>query len=282
MPWQPGDFYFGRNLDLEYSFGEQVAVTPRQYPIVFRKAGECRRHYAMIGMATVVDGYPLYAEAANEKGLCIAGLNFPGNAFYSAQLSEDKANVSPFELPLWVLGKCACVEEARALLEQTHIMNIPFSEQMPLAPLHWHIADRESSIVVECMQGGMRVYDNPVGVLTNNPPFDFQLTNLRQYMGVRSGEPENSFASGLKLTPFGRGFGTLGLPGDFSPASRFVKAALPAAQFRLRCRGKQQRVAVFPPAGRGGHAARRGTGGRTLGHHHLFLLHQRQQRHLLL
>ena len=72
-----GDFYFGRNLDLEYSFGEQVAVTPRQYPIVFRKAGECRRHYAMIGMATVVDGYPLYAEAANEKGLCIAGLNFP-------------------------------------------------------------------------------------------------------------------------------------------------------------------------------------------------------------
>ena len=180
-----GDFYFGRNLDLEYSFGEQVAVTPRQYPIVFRKAGECRRHYAMIGMATVVDGYPLYAEAANEKGLCIAGLNFPGNAFYSAQLSEDKANVSPFELPLWVLGKCACVEEARALLEQTHIMSIPFSEQMPLAPLHWHIADRESSIVVECMQGGMRVYDNPVGVLTNNPPFDFQLTNLRQYMGVR-------------------------------------------------------------------------------------------------
>lgn len=220
-----GDFYFGRNLDLEYSFGEQVAVTPRQYPIVFRKAGECRRHYAMIGMATVVDGYPLYAEAANEKGLCIAGLNFPGNAYYSAQLSENKANVSPFELPLWVLGKCACVEEARALLEQTHIMNIPFSEQMPLAPLHWHIADRESSIVVECMQGGMRVYDNPVGVLTNNPPFDFQLTNLRQYMGVRSGEPENSFASGLKLTPFGRGFGTLGLPGDFSPASRFVKAA---------------------------------------------------------
>ena len=100
-------------------------------------------------------------------------------------------------------------------------MSIPFSEQMPLAPLHWHIADRESSIVVECMQGGMRVYDNPVGVLTNNPPFDFQLTNLRQYMGVRSGEPENSFASGLKLTPFGRGFGTLGLPGDFSPASRF-------------------------------------------------------------
>lgn len=220
-----GDFYFGRNLDLEYSFGEQVAVTPRQYPIVFRKAGECRRHHAMIGMATVVDGYPLYAEAANEKGLCIAGLNFPENAFYPAQLCEDKANVSPFELPLWVLGQCASVEEARALLNRTHIVDIPFSDRMPLAPLHWHIADRERSIVVECMQSGMRIYDNPVGVLTNNPPFDFQLTNLRQYMGIRSGEPDNSFGAGLALAPFGRGFGTLGLPGDFSPASRFVKAA---------------------------------------------------------
>lgn len=224
-----GDFYFGRNLDLEYTFGEQVAVTPRQYPFVFRKAGECGRHHAMIGMATVVDGYPLYAEAANEKGLCIAGLNFPDNAFYPAQLCEDKVNVSPFELPLWVLGQCAGVEEARALLERTHIVAIPFSDRMPLAPLHWHIADRERSIVVECMRDGMRIYDNPVGVLTNNPPFDFQMTNLRQYMALRSGEPENSLAAGLELAPFGRGFGAIGLPGDFSPVSRFVKAAF------LRC-----------------------------------------------
>lgn len=179
----------------------------------------------MIGMATVVEGYPLYAEAANEKGLCIAGLNFPENAYYPPQEAADKANISPFELPLWVLGQCASVEEARALLNRTHIVGIPFSERMPLAPLHWHIADRESSIVVECMQSGMRVYDNPAGVLTNNPPFDFQLTNLRQYMGLRSGEPDNSFGAGLALAPFGRGFGTLGLPGDFSPASRFVKAA---------------------------------------------------------
>lgn len=220
-----GDFYFGRNLDLEYAFGEQVAITPRRYPIAFRMAGELARHHAMIGMATVADGYPLYAEAANEKGLCIAGLNFPQNAFYPAEKANDKANVSPFELPLWVLGQCESVAQARALLERTHLVAVNFSDAMPLAPLHWHIADRESSVVLECMRDGMHIHDNPVGVLTNNPPFDFQMNNLRQYMGLTSGEPENTLGPGLELTPFGRGFGAIGLPGDFSPASRFVKAA---------------------------------------------------------
>ena len=189
-----GDFYFGRNLDLEYSFGEQVAITPRQYPIVFRKAGECRRHYAMIGMATVVDGYPLYAEAANEKGLCIAGLNFPGNAFILRSSARTRP-MSPLSSPLWVLGKCACVE-ARALLEQTHIMSIPFSEQMPLAPLHWHRRPGKLHRSGMHARRHARVRQPRGPCSPTNPPFDFQLTNLRQYMGVRSGEPKTASLPG--------------------------------------------------------------------------------------
>ena len=73
------DFYFGRTMDLEYNFNECVVFTPRNYPVPFRKMGMMKRHYALLGMATVMDGFPLYAEAANEKGLCIAGLNFPDN-----------------------------------------------------------------------------------------------------------------------------------------------------------------------------------------------------------
>ena len=74
------DLYFGRNLDYEFSYGDEVTITPRNYPFTFRRAGEMRTHYAMIGMAYVAEEYPLYYDAVNEKGLCIAGLNFVGNA----------------------------------------------------------------------------------------------------------------------------------------------------------------------------------------------------------
>lgn len=219
------DFYFGRNLDLEYGFGERVVIAPRNFPFEFRKAGRMDSHYAMIGMAAVQENVPLYAEAVNEKGLCIAGLNFPGNAFYPEGETEEQANISPFELTAWLLGQCASVREARELLKRTRLIRINFSEAMPLTPLHWHIADRDESIVLEPMRDGMRVHENPVGVLTNNPPFDFQMTNLCQYLNLTSGYPKNRFSAEMNLEPFGVGMGALGLPGDFSPVSRFVKTA---------------------------------------------------------
>lgn len=225
LTFNSADFYFGRNLDLECEFGQRVVITPRRYPIVFRKAPDMQAHYALVGMATVIDDYPLYSEAANEKGLCIAGLNFPQNAYYPSEAADDKANISPFELPLWLLGQCASLKEARALLERTHLVRINFSEKLSLSPLHWHIADATGSIVLESTREGMKVYDNPVGVLTNNPPFGFHLTNLAQYMHLTALKAENRFHPGLELKAFGRGFGGLGLPGDASPASRFVRAA---------------------------------------------------------
>lgn len=221
------DFYFGRNLDLEYSFGQQVVLAPRGYAFHFRRAGDMLSHYAIIGMAAVQEGYPLFAEGANERGLCMAGLNFPGNAFYppAEEAEKDRRLVSAFELIPWLLGQCESVREARALLEKTQLVNIPFSADVPVATLHWHIADRAESIVLESTREGMRVYDNPVHVMTNNPPFDFHLNNLRQYMGVTSAYAENRFADSLPLTSFGNGLGGFGLPGDLSPASRFVRAA---------------------------------------------------------
>lgn len=219
------DFYFGRTMDFEYNFNECVVFTPRNYPFPFRKAGILDKHYAMIGMATVEEGYPLYAEAVNEKGLCIAGLNFPDNAYYPSSEDANSHNISPFELILWVLGKCATAAEAKTLLTSTHLISIPFNDRLPLAPLHWHIADNKCSLVLESTRGGMELYDNPVGVLTNNPAFGFQTTNLCQYMNLISGSPENCFSSIKSLTPFGQGLGCFGLPGDYSPASRFVKAA---------------------------------------------------------
>lgn len=219
-----GDFYFGRNLDLEYRFGEQVVITPRNYRIKFKENPEYTSHYGMIGMATVVENYPLYAEAANEKGLCMAGLNFPGNASYK-EVKKEAVNVAPYELIPWLLGRCSTVKEAREMLTDVNIINQPFTANLPCAPLHWMLADREECIVLEAVEEGVKIYENPWGVLTNNPPFPFYQSYLCNYMNLSSQPPINRFAEKLDLNPYGQGMGGIGLPGDASPASRFVKAA---------------------------------------------------------
>lgn len=218
------DHYFGRTLDYEYSYSETVTVTPRNFPFRFRKAGTLEKHYALIGMAFVNGNYPLYYDATNEKGLSMAGLNFPGNADYKP-FKEGKDNVAPFEFIPWILGQCASVDEALRRLEQLNLVNISFSEELPLSPLHWIISDREKSITVESVKDGLKIYENPVGILTNNPPFDMQMFNLNNYMNLSAEVPANRFSDKLDLTVYSRGMGAMGLPGDLSSASRFVKAA---------------------------------------------------------
>ena len=218
------DFYMGRTLDYEFSYGEQITITPRNYPFEFRHDGENKSHYAMIGMAHVAEDYPLYYDAVNEKGLGMAGLNFVGNAVYD-EVKEEVRNVAQFEFIPWILSQCASLSEARKLIDGMNLVGTPYSENFPAAKLHWIIADETGSITVESMEEGLKVYDNPVGVLTNNPPFDIQLFNLNNYMNLSEKQPENLFSEKLALEPYSRGMGALGLPGDLSSVSRFVRAA---------------------------------------------------------
>ncbi len=224
VTYKTKEHYFGRNLDLEYSYNETVTITPRNYVFYFRKMGKIENHYAMIGMAYVSGGYPLYYDATNEKGLSIAGLNFPENADYKPY-TEGKDNIAPFELIPWILGQCASVSEAERLLRRINILDESFSAELPTTPLHWIISDRERSLTLEAVKEGIKVYCNPVGVLTNNPTFDYHMSNLNNYMHLTSGEPKNTFSERLKLTRYSRGMGGIGLPGDASSASRFVRAA---------------------------------------------------------
>lgn len=218
------DHYFGRNLDLEYSYQETVAITPRHYPFHFRTAGTLAQHAAMIGMAFVVDGYPLYYEATNEHGLSMAGLNFPASAVYHPDRA-DKTNVASFELIPFVLSQCATVAQAEALLATVNITPDSFNEQLPSSPLHWMVDDRERCLVVESTADGLHLYDNWSNVMTNEPPLPFQLENLMHYQALSPEEPTNRFAPQLPLRMSGRCTGALGLPGDWSPWSRFVRAA---------------------------------------------------------
>lgn len=218
------DFYMGRTLDYEFSYGEEVVVMPRGYDLQFRHMGKIGKHFAMIGMAHVADGYPLFYEAFNEKGIGMAGLNFVGNAVY-AKVQEDAENVAQYEFIPWILGQCASLAEVRALLERLNLVDTPFSREYPCAQLHWLIADKSGALTVESMADGLHVYDNPVGVLTNNPPFPMQLFRLNDYMGLSAQQPNKRFSSALELRTYSRGMGAIGLPGDLSSASRFARAA---------------------------------------------------------
>lgn len=218
------DHYFGRNLDLEYRCQETVTVTPRNFPFQFKNGDQQPHHFAMIGMATVADGYPLYYDATNEKGLSMAALNFPGYAVYYEK-DPQKTNLAPFELIPWVLGKYATVNEARIALSQVSIQNLSFSKAFPVTALHWIIDDGKESIILESTSDGVKIWDDPVGVLTNSPPFEYHLTRLREYLNLTPTQPSNRFSHKLSLTPISLGMGSIGLPGDPSSVSRFIKAS---------------------------------------------------------
>lgn len=222
--YQTKDFYFGRTLDYDFSYGEEIVVMPRNYPLRFRAAKALESHYAIIGMAHMEGEYPLYYDAINEKGLGMAGLNFVGNAVYAKE-KPGRDNVAQFEFIPWILGQCATLREAGNLLAGINLTDTPFSKNLPIAQLHWLIADRSGSITVESVKDGLKVYDNPVGILTNNPPFEEQMTQLANYMHLSPKEPRNLFSDRLSLKPYSRGMGALGLPGDLSSQSRFVRAA---------------------------------------------------------
>lgn len=222
------DFYFGRTLDYEFSYGDEITVTPRNFPFNYRHTDPVESHYAMIGMAHIADNYPLYYDAVNEKGLGIAGLNFVGNAVY-AQPVDDKVNIAQFELIPWILTQCADVDEARELLSKTNLVGTPFSDRLPTAQLHWIIADKDKAVTVESVTDGLKIYDNPAGVLTNNPPFDIQMQRLNDFAYLSPKQPSIGFSDSLPFELYSRGMGAIGLPGDLSSASRFVRAAFTRA-----------------------------------------------------
>ena len=215
--------FAGRNLDVDKSYGGEVIIMQRNYKLTFKKEECINSHYVMIGIGVKMNGYPLYFDAVNEKGLYMAALNYVGNAKYLSS-AHNKVNLAPYELIPYVLAKCKSTTEAKYELEKINLVGIPFNDRLPLAELHFFIADKNESITVEPDENGLNIYDNPIGVLTNNPSFPVQLLNLNNFQGLSS-TAENRFTDKLKFKEYSHGLGALGLPGDLSSASRFVRAA---------------------------------------------------------
>lgn len=216
------EHYFGRNLDMELTYKENVVITPRNFSFYFRRTGEIKNHFAIIGTAIVENGFPLYYDGTNEKGLSVAALRFHEACYTNEALGSD--NVAPFEFIPWVLCQCETVRDVKNLLRHTTVMNTDFNPKYPSTPLHWLISDSKSSLTVEAVKEGLKIYENPVGVLTNSPEFPVQLFNLNNYMYLSEASPKNTLAPTLELKEYSRGMGAMGLPGDLSSMSRFVRA----------------------------------------------------------
>lgn len=257
--WQGKHFMFGRNLDLEYGFRERVTQVARGSLLRFAAMPPARTAYAMLGMAAEEDGFPLFAEAVNERGLCAAGLYFPHSARMRAagdmrkgeRAAEEKSAaagdmqgaagaaaeraaaagraVAPHEMVAALLARCADTRQARAFLQGAEVVSIPY-KNYPVPALHWLVADRYGCFVAEPAEGGLRLYDDPAGVLANEPPFPFQLHNLHAYRHLTAAEPACGF--GMPLKALYHGTGGVGLPGDATSPSRFVRAAFYRANSR--------------------------------------------------
>lgn len=208
--------YFGRTFDFERSFGESLLVVPRgKMPIL-----ESKNQYAIMAIGVIFDDTPLCFDGVNEWGLVGAALNFPEYAHYQSP-PVNGTGIPSGHLLSHVLGLCRSVGEARQMLEKITITNEWVGGNRP-TPLHWTFADGRESMVVEQTFGGLRIYDDFIGVLANSPDYSYQRTTLSCYSCLSSRNPSSAFGGG-KL--HSRGMGAIGLPGDFSSSSRFVRAA---------------------------------------------------------
>ena len=229
-----GNFYFARNLDWSCSYGEHVVITPTNVKVVSLFGATDRIDYPIIGMGITAAGTPLYFDCANERGLAVAGLNFPGYAHYEEGPVEGKTNVAAFEFPLWVAAKHATVDEVEAELVDVAIVGKTLSDQMPVSYLHWIIGDGTRSIVVEYTSEGMQVFHDDFDVLANQPGFAWHAENVRNYLNATPEVPTGVKWDKAELAPYGSGGGMRGIPGDYYSPSRFVRAAYLNANYPVK------------------------------------------------
>ncbi len=231
-----GNMYFGRNLDWTCGYGERVVVTPpaAQVPAAFDRPGDPERGHAVIGMGIVAGGIPLYFDCGNDAGLAVAGLNFPQSARYAEAPVAGRVNVAAYEFPYWIARSFSTLDEVRSALAHVTVVAKPVSEQLPVARLHWIVSDATGSIAVECLEDGVRVWEDDVDVLTNEPDFGWQRQNLRNYLTLSEDEPADAAWGAARLVPFGSGMGMAGMPGDYSGPARFAKVAFVNARYPVQ------------------------------------------------
>jgi choloylglycine hydrolase len=171
------------------------------------------------GLTAIVDGI-------NEAGLYVGLFYFPGYASYPDATNDNTTRaMAPHEYANWLLGNFANVEEVKANFNKVVLVPVVVASIGQPAPVHVVVHDRSGkSVVIEPLDKSLKIYDNPLGVMTNSPTFDWHMTNLRNYVNLTASNVPPIDLGGITLAQFGQGSGLRGLPGDFTPPSRFVRA----------------------------------------------------------
>lgn len=216
--------YYGRNMDLDYDMSNsKIIITPINYTLKYKcNENNIKIDHALIGMGLVINKYPLYYEAMNDKGLYMAGLNFNKFAVYNDH-KENKENIATFEFIPHILGQCETIQEVKLLLERINLTNDSFMLNLPIAQLHWIVCKGDEAIVIESTKDGLFVYESKIGVITNNPTYDFHMYNINNYINLTPYNPSRDFFKGIELKNLSHGVGTTGLPGGLGSVDRFVR-----------------------------------------------------------
>ena len=235
-----GSVIFARTLEFADDLHSNIIVIPREKEFAGTSPGDklgrrWKAKYGIVGANAF--GMPAIIDGVNEKGLAVGLFYFPGYAKYQdvKEQDADKA-LAPWELGVYLLGRCASVKEAVEAARGVRVGEVVQKDLGFVPPCHYIVNDaNRRCVVLEYVDGDLKIHDNPLAVMSNSPTFDWHVTNLRNYVNLSVTNVPPVPVAGIKLPGFGQGSGMLGLPGDFTPPSRFVRAvafsqsALPVA-----------------------------------------------------
>ena len=226
------EVYF-RSMEFGFPFNSKILIVPRGTEYTGTapqgRAGlKWQTKYGVVGLNANV-APSIVADGMNEKGLVVGMLYLPGYARYLApDEAQTASTIGSWEAAIYLLSTCADVNESvAALTGKVHVAQQEFPPFKQVLPVHYWIGDATGKVVIaEYVGGKLNIHQNPVGALTNSPPYDWQQINLSNYVNLSPVNVPAKKLGGLEVVNFGQGSGFIGLPGDLTPPSRFVRAAL--------------------------------------------------------
>ncbi len=224
-----GGVIAARSLEFGLDLHSEVMVVPAGTALTGTlpdggKGISYKTKYGFVGANA--EGMPVIADGMNDQGLYVGLFYFPGYASYTEATKDNAARaMAPHEYANWLLGNFATVEEVKANFNKVVLLPVVFEAIEQVMPVHFVVHDRSGkSVVIEPLNQSLKIYDNPLGVVTNSPTFDWHMTNLRNYVNLTATNVPPLDLGAIKLAEFGQGSGLRGIPGDFTPPSRFVRA----------------------------------------------------------
>ena len=224
-----GSFVFGRTLEFAHKMDSEVIVIPRNIKFsgitpTGKNGLQWKSKFAAVGAN--FNSTPVIIDGINEKGLSCGMFYFPDLADYQRVVKSDfPKTIAPWQFATWILTNFESVSEVKKNLPKIKVANVVFKKWNMVIPMHSIVTDAKgNSIVIEYIKGQLNIYDNEYGVITNSPSFDWMTTNIRNYLKLSPNNFSKKTVAGKSLTPFGEGSGMFGVPGDFTPPSRFIRA----------------------------------------------------------